>query len=109
MSFDFPFVRLFGVRVTIDSELSFEKHICEKVIKTNSVLAAIRRTFKYLNVVTTRKAESSPVIYSWPSETTRNRHYNPLVYCLAFCVFFGRTAWMFEKTPLWAMVTPDRN
>jgi hypothetical protein len=26
------------------------------------------------------------------------RHYNPLVYCLAFCVFFGRTAWMFEKT-----------
>ena len=23
-------------------------------------------------LVTTRKAESSPVIYSWPSETTRN-------------------------------------
>ena len=40
------------VKVTIDSELSFEKHICEKVIKANSVFAAIRRNFKYLNAVT---------------------------------------------------------
>jgi hypothetical protein len=35
--------------VTKDSLLSFEQHICEKVIKANSVFAAIRRTFKYLN------------------------------------------------------------
>ena len=38
--------------MTIDSELSFEKHICEKVIKTNSLFAVIRRTFKYLNAET---------------------------------------------------------
>ena len=38
--------------VTIDSELSFEKHICEKVIKANSLFAAIRRTFKYLSAET---------------------------------------------------------
>jgi hypothetical protein len=35
--------------VTKDSLLSFEQHICEKVIRANSVFAAIRRTFKYLN------------------------------------------------------------
>ena len=40
------------IGVTIDSLLSFGKHICEKVIKANSVFAAIRKTFKYLNAET---------------------------------------------------------
>ena len=40
------------IGVAIDSELLFEKHICEKVIKANSVFAVIRRTFKYLNAET---------------------------------------------------------
>jgi len=40
------------IGVAIDSELSFKKHICEKVIKANSVFAVIRRTFKYLNAET---------------------------------------------------------
>ena len=40
------------IGVTIDSFLSFEQHICEKVIKANSVFVAIRRTFTYLNAET---------------------------------------------------------
>jgi hypothetical protein len=33
----------------IDSELTFENHLCEKVTKATSIFAAIRRTFRYLD------------------------------------------------------------
>ena len=36
------------IGVVIDSELSFESHISEKVKKENSMFAMIRRAFKYL-------------------------------------------------------------
>ena len=37
------------IGVIIDSELTFENHLCEKVKKATSIFAAIRRTFKYLD------------------------------------------------------------
>ncbi len=37
------------IGVTIDSRLSFEKHINEKINKANSTLGIIRRTFEYLD------------------------------------------------------------
>ncbi|XP_071136617.1 uncharacterized protein B0403.1-like [Mytilus edulis] len=37
------------IGVVIDEDLTFERHICEKVNKANSTFAAIRRTFKNLN------------------------------------------------------------
>lgn len=36
------------IGVVIDEELSFDKHICEKVNKANSIFAALRRTFRNL-------------------------------------------------------------
>jgi hypothetical protein len=33
------------IGVLIDDELSFDKHICEMVIKASSIFAALRRTF----------------------------------------------------------------
>ena len=42
------------IGVIIDDKLSFEKHISEKVNKTNSVMGVIRRTFEieYLDITT---------------------------------------------------------
>ena len=40
------------IEVTIDEELTFEKHVQEKSKKANSTFAAIRRSFKYLKVDT---------------------------------------------------------
>ena len=40
------------IGVTIDEELTFEKHAQEKIKKANSTCAAIRRSFKYLKVDT---------------------------------------------------------
>ena len=40
------------IGVTIDDELTFEKHAKEKIKKANSSFAAIRRSFKYLKVDT---------------------------------------------------------
>ena len=40
------------IGVIIDSELSFEKHISEKVNKANSMFALLRRSFKYLDTKT---------------------------------------------------------
>jgi hypothetical protein len=40
------------IGVTIDEELTFEKHAQEKSKKANSTFAAIRRSFKYLKVDT---------------------------------------------------------
>ena len=37
------------IGVVIDEELSFDKHICKKVSKANSIFAALRRTFRSLN------------------------------------------------------------
>jgi hypothetical protein len=37
------------IGVVIDEELSFDKHICEKVNKANSIFAVLRRTFRNLN------------------------------------------------------------
>ena len=37
------------IRVHIDHELSFDKHISEKVNKANSMFALLRRTFQYLD------------------------------------------------------------
>ena len=37
------------IGVVINEELSFDKHICEKVNKTNSIFAVVRRTFRNLN------------------------------------------------------------
>ena len=37
------------IGVVIDEELSFDKHICEKVNKANSIFAALRRSFRNLN------------------------------------------------------------
>jgi len=37
------------VGVTIDENLSFEKHMTDKINKANSVLGAIRRSFQYLD------------------------------------------------------------
>jgi hypothetical protein len=37
------------IGVIIDSELTFENHLCEKVTKTTSIFAAMRRTFRYLD------------------------------------------------------------
>ena len=37
------------IGVIIDSELTFENHLCEKVKKATSIFAAMRRTFKYLD------------------------------------------------------------
>jgi hypothetical protein len=37
------------IEVIIDSELTFENHLCEKVKKATSIFAAMRRTFKYLD------------------------------------------------------------
>jgi hypothetical protein len=42
------------VGVTIDNKLSFDKHITEKVNKTNSIIGVIRRTFEYLDLKTFR-------------------------------------------------------
>jgi hypothetical protein len=38
-----------NIGVVIDEELSFDKHICEKVNKANSIFAVLRRTFRNLN------------------------------------------------------------
>jgi CRISPR/Cas system endoribonuclease Cas6 (RAMP superfamily) len=40
------------IGVTIDDELTFEKHTQEKIKKANSTFAATRRSFKYLKVDT---------------------------------------------------------
>ena len=40
------------IEVTIDEEMTFEKHVQEKSKKANSTFAAIRRSFKYLKVDT---------------------------------------------------------
>ena len=37
------------IGVVIDEELSFDKHICEKVNKANYISAVLRRTFRNLN------------------------------------------------------------
>jgi hypothetical protein len=37
------------IGVTIDSELTFESHICEKVNKATSIFGALRRAFRYLD------------------------------------------------------------
>ena len=37
------------IGVVIDEALSFDKHICEKVNKANSIFAVLRRTFRNLN------------------------------------------------------------
>ena len=37
------------IGVVIDEELYFDKHICEKVNKANSIFAALRRSFRNLN------------------------------------------------------------
>jgi hypothetical protein len=37
------------IGVIIDSELTFENHLCEKVTKATSIFAAMRRTFRYLD------------------------------------------------------------
>jgi hypothetical protein len=37
------------IGVTIDSELTFESHICEIVNKATSILGALRRAFRYLD------------------------------------------------------------
>ena len=37
------------VGVTIDENLSFEKHMTDKINKANSVLGAIRQSFQYLD------------------------------------------------------------
>ena len=42
------------VGVTIDNKFSFEKHISDKVNKTNSIVGLIRRTFEYLDMKTFR-------------------------------------------------------
>ena len=40
------------IEVVIDSKLSFESHINEKVNKANSVMGVIRRTFEFLDIKT---------------------------------------------------------
>ena len=40
------------IGVLIDSELTFENHISEKVNKANSIFAVLRRTFKYMSTET---------------------------------------------------------
>ena len=40
------------IGVILDSDLSFDRHICEKVKKSNSMFALIRRTFHYLDIET---------------------------------------------------------
>ena len=37
------------IGVTIDSELTFESHICEIVNKATSILGALRRAFRYFD------------------------------------------------------------
>jgi hypothetical protein len=37
------------IGVTIDSELTFESHICEKVNKATQIFGALRRAFRYLD------------------------------------------------------------
>jgi hypothetical protein len=37
------------IGVTIESELTFESHICEKVNKATSIFGALRRAFRYLD------------------------------------------------------------
>jgi hypothetical protein len=37
------------IGVTIDSELTFESHICEKVNKATPIFGALRRAFRYLD------------------------------------------------------------
>jgi hypothetical protein len=37
------------IGVIIDSELTFENHLCEKVKKATSIFAVMRRTFKHLD------------------------------------------------------------
>ena len=37
------------IGVTIDSELTFESHICENVNKATSIFGALRRAFRYLD------------------------------------------------------------
>ena len=39
------------IGVIIDSELTFENHLCEKVKNATSIFAAMRRTFRYLDTV----------------------------------------------------------
>jgi hypothetical protein len=55
------------VRVTIDNKLSFDKHITEKVNKTNSIIGVIRRTFEYLDLKTFRMIRKILVLVSLPS------------------------------------------
>ncbi|XP_060072041.1 uncharacterized protein LOC132551914 [Ylistrum balloti] len=38
------------IGVTIDSDLSFDKHICQKVKKANSMFALLRRTFQFMDL-----------------------------------------------------------
>jgi hypothetical protein len=38
------------IGVTIDSELTFESHICENVNKATSIFGALRRAFRYLDM-----------------------------------------------------------
>ena len=40
------------IGVVIDSKLSFENHINEKVNKANSIMGVIRRTFEFLDIKT---------------------------------------------------------
>jgi hypothetical protein len=37
------------IGITIDSELTFESHICEKVNKATLIFGALRRAFRYLD------------------------------------------------------------
>jgi ribonuclease P/MRP protein subunit RPP40 len=37
------------IGVTIDDKLNFERHICEKVSKANSIMGLIRRTMEYMD------------------------------------------------------------
>jgi hypothetical protein len=37
------------IGVVIDEALSFDKHVCQKMNKANSIFAALRRTFRNLN------------------------------------------------------------
>ena len=40
------------IGLVTDSKLSFENHINEKVIKANSVMGVVRRTFEFLDIKT---------------------------------------------------------
>ena len=49
------------IGVIIDSKLTFENHINEKVNKANSIMGVIRRTFEFLDIKTFRLLYTSLV------------------------------------------------